>query len=198
MLITVFLVIILLIWILLFSHVYISIQYIYDQTKQHVAVSIFILRIRLYKKSYDLSKVNNESNASSENSLAFFSGKINSYHEKLQKVNLLLNRVLKPICLRHFTWNTAGGTGNAALTGIMGGGIWAIKNTLSFYLINKLQLKCKPLVHFEPNFVHRFLYTNLDCMLSIRLGKAIYVFTKRKKYLQMMKEALQADKGGND
>ncbi|MBR3119575.1 DUF2953 domain-containing protein [Oceanobacillus profundus] len=198
MLLIILLVIILFLWLIFLSHVYISMQYIYDQTKQHVTVSVFILRIRLYKKYYDLSNINEKSNTSSETDLNFFSGRIKSYHQKLQKVDQLLNTVLKPICLRHFTWSTVGGTGDAALTGIMIGGIWTIKNTVSLYLINKLQLKCKPIIHVEPNFQHRFLYTNLDCMLSMRLGKAMYVFTKRKKYLQLMKEALQADKGGNE
>ncbi|MBP2077327.1 DUF2953 domain-containing protein [Oceanobacillus polygoni] len=197
MLLVVFFVIILFLVILLFSSIYISIQYIYEQTKQHVTVSIFILRIKLYKKSYDLSKFNDNSTASGEESLTFFSGKIKFYYQKLQKVNRLLNTLLKPIRLHQFNWNTVGGTGNAALTGIMSGGLWTVKNTLSLYLINKLQVKCKPIVYLEPNFQHRFLYTNLDCMLSIRLGKAIYVFTKRKKYLQAMKEALQTDEGGN-
>ena len=173
MLLIIICLIVVLLLLVLFSNIIISIQCTYELNKQFVALSIFILRIRIFKKKYDLSNFNERKNKDEHMNFGSFPDKIKSIHQTWKDINQIINTILQKVRVHHFSWVTAGGTGDAFTTGMVSGGIWSIKGILTGFIFEKMQLKCMPYIQVEPHFQHRFLRSNFDCMISIRLGQAI-------------------------
>lgn len=86
---------------------------------------------------------------------------------------LQLRSLLKEIKVLEFKWQTKGGSGNAFITSVASGAIWAIKGWLIGYLTQHLQLFEKPQIHVQPDFQSSSLETSFSCMISFRLGKTI-------------------------
>ncbi|WP_087971924.1 DUF2953 domain-containing protein [Oceanobacillus rekensis] len=161
-----------------FSKIVISIQYTYELNKQFVTFSIIVLRIRIFKKKYDLTDVKEHKNIEDHLNFESFPEKIKTIHQTWKNLNRVINKILQKVRVHHFSWVTTGGTGDAFTTGMASGGIWSVKGILTGFLFEKIQLKCRPYIHVEPNFQQRFLQSDLECMISIRFGQAIHGLIK--------------------
>lgn len=174
--------------IFLFTNVHITLHYTYEQSAHQIAIAIFVFHIKCYKKNIDLTRTKNEHTDTE-------TVEFQSYPMELKKIYLKMkkeddgSKILSKVKLRHFSWVTAGGTGDAITCGFVSGGLWAIKGMFIAFINEKIQLKCKPFIHVEPNFQQQFLKTDLDCMLSIRLGQAIFVLIKLMRHFKQASKA---------
>ncbi|WP_053367391.1 DUF2953 domain-containing protein [Bacillus sp. FJAT-27245] len=104
--------------------------------------------------------------------------------EKLLGTYKELKGFLKSVTVRRFEWSTAAGAGDAALTGIAAGAIWAAKGMAIGLLSEIVTLKADPAIHVTPYFQYRVAATMLSCMFTFRAGKAISAGIKIYKYVK--------------
>ena len=72
------------------------------------------------------------------------------------------------------------GTGNAATTGILTGGVWLVEAAILDVLQQYFVLKEKPEICVQPNFTTAVISVDFCCIGTIRLGKAIGVYVGLK------------------
>ncbi|MFC4022520.1 DUF2953 domain-containing protein [Oceanobacillus longus] len=178
MLLVIFGLVVIILIIMLLSKIIVSIQYTYEQNNQHVTFSVFILRIRCFKKKYDLAEWSEQKLEMVDIHFESFSERIKTSYKVMKDANKRITEVLQKVRLHHYSWVTVGGTGDAFSTGIASGGIWTIKGIITGFFLEKVQLECKPKIHVEPHFQQRYLRTDFDCMVSIRIGQAIRALIK--------------------
>ncbi|WP_337019599.1 DUF2953 domain-containing protein [Oceanobacillus massiliensis] len=166
---------------LFFSKIIISVQYTYEQNEQQLTFSIFILGIRIFKRKQDLTARDSKLPAFGDISFRSLPEKIKEFHSYLNEINRTMEGVLQKVRLHHFKWITTGGTGDAFTTGMASAGVWTVKGMVTGFFMRRFQVKCKPFIHVEPNFQQRFLHSEVDCMVSMRLGQAMYTFIKLGK-----------------
>lgn len=80
---------------------------------------------------------------------------------------------VKKLDILYFTWRSGAGLGDAAVTGRLAGGVWAIKGVMEAWLKRYVPMKKEPEIIFNPFFNSRGFESELFCMVSIRSGKAI-------------------------
>jgi len=163
---------------LLFSKIHMTIHYTYEQNSHHMEIALFIWRIKCYRKEIDLTEFSKGQMDLAEMDFTSFLEVVKKLYRNLKEGNNLVKQLIAKFRVLHFSWITQGGTGNAVSCGLVSGGLWAIKGMILAFINEKIQLKCKPFIQVEPSFGQRFLYTDFDCMVSIRLGQAIYALIK--------------------
>ncbi|MEN1968206.1 DUF2953 domain-containing protein [Lentibacillus sp. N15] len=171
--------------ILLCSKVYITFSLSYGKQKQITAIQLRLYGIRLFTKKVNLADL--ESSKQWEKQ---FSGK--TINEKLKLVQHLLRDflaimhdttmavriIIAKMTIHRLEWRSCIGTGDASTTGVATGGGWAIKGMVIGYLDHWSQLNCSPNLAVTPEFNRKYVFTKLDCMVSIRIGQAIHALIK--------------------
>ncbi|WP_181884559.1 DUF2953 domain-containing protein [Neobacillus piezotolerans] len=104
--------------------------------------------------------------------------------EKLLQAHQDVKGFLKTVAIRRFEWYTAAGAGDAALTGIIAGAIWAAKGMIIGLLSETMKLKTSPAIVVTPYFQYTVSATMLSCMFTFRAGKAISAGMKIYKYVK--------------
>lgn len=71
---------------------------------------------------------------------------------------------------QRFQWSTRIGTGDAALTAIFSGMLWAVKTTVTGYLQTKYRFVKQPEVEVLSDFQNSGLKMAFDCIFRVKLG----------------------------
>ncbi|MBP2241409.1 hypothetical protein J2Z40_001972 [Cytobacillus eiseniae] len=110
----------------------------------------------------------------------------------MQDTNEILNHVislhkivrkfLKKISVKRFEWHTMFGLGDAAYTGMLTGGLWAVKGSMIGLLSNYMKLKESPYMTITPQFQFAVSQTIISCIFQFRIGHAIVAAFKLIKY----------------
>jgi len=90
----------------------------------------------------------------------------------------IVRKFMKKVTLKDFKWSSTIGTGDAALTGSTSGLLWGIKGNTLGIIANYMNLKNEPAIYVNPDFQQMVLKTNFSCMISFRLGYAIFAGLK--------------------
>lgn len=80
---------------------------------------------------------------------------------------------LKRVQLKKFIWRSEVGTGDAASTGVLCGGIWSIKGGVLAWIRTYITLRKPPQIEVHPNFHRLVSMTDFTCMFQFRIGYAI-------------------------
>lgn len=86
----------------------------------------------------------------------------------------ILKRLLKRIRVHQFEWKSKIGIGDASMTGLLCGMLWSLKGMIIGVVYHYMNLQNKPLIQIAPNFQDKILQTRFQCMISFRLGHAIF------------------------
>ncbi|WP_196220139.1 DUF2953 domain-containing protein [Terrilactibacillus tamarindi] len=86
----------------------------------------------------------------------------------------------KTIHINKLTWNTNLGFGDAAITATCCGLAWTIKGMISHYA--KQLLNYPPSLHISPDYTKNTFSSEVMCIFSFKLGKAIVTAYKLSKY----------------
>lgn len=100
--------------------------------------------------------------------------KIKDFLEHIVGFYKILKRLLKRIDITKFEWKTNIGTSDAALTGVLTGVLWSIKGIVLGIASHYMNLSTKPHIEIVPNFQSAISKTRFQCMISFRLGQAIF------------------------
>ncbi|MCT8137369.1 DUF2953 domain-containing protein [Anaerobacillus sp. CMMVII] len=85
----------------------------------------------------------------------------------------IVKRFLRKMSITKFSWKSIVGLGDAALTGTLVGGVWAVKGSTLGIIAHYMKLKVVPTIEVHPNFQKLTSHTELTCIISFRLGYAI-------------------------
>jgi hypothetical protein len=107
------------------------------------------------------------------------------------------------VYIEEFEWYTTIGTGDAGSTGIFSGLLWTIKGSLVGLVGQLMNLNQPPKIEVHPSFQMPIVRTNLQCMFSFRMGKAMlaaYQIVKnwkgRKQHVRTSNPGLDANGNG--
>jgi hypothetical protein len=70
-------------------------------------------------------------------------------------------------------WKSRVGTGDAMETGVLTGLAWGVKTTLLGFILKQIQLRTVPDIEVVPLYQQRSFYSELDCIVRIRIGHAM-------------------------
>lgn len=84
-----------------------------------------------------------------------------------------LKQTLSYVTCTKFEWNTRIGWGDASITGMSVGGVWAVKSSLVGFMTHMMSFQSKPNIEVEPVFNKDFFATEGLCIVKIRAGKAM-------------------------
>ncbi|MFC4556705.1 DUF2953 domain-containing protein [Virgibacillus kekensis] len=173
---------------LLFSKVKVSGEMFIGQKKQVLSIAVYIYGVRLIRRQVDLSGGQQKDKTFRE-VLDQFHKMSENFGQKVRTYGNIASILLKPLTFRKLAWTTRVGTGDASSAGMTAGGIWAAKGTITGLLSVKCTLKCNPLLEVIPLFNQRFIQSELDCIVTVRIGKAIYAFLMAMRKLSTKKQA---------
>ncbi|TRM12960.1 DUF2953 domain-containing protein [Lentibacillus cibarius] len=175
--------------ILLYSNLKIVCSVTLNQEEQTLYLAVYLYRIRLMKRSIDLTE-EPVPEQSFQETLTIIHKFSKNFSEKMKDVNTAVSVVLKRIRFHSISWKTDVGTGKADTTGMVTGGIWGMKGMVIGLLTSKSTLVTEPSVVVTPFFNQRKISSVFDCMITIRVGQAIYAFLKFIRKLPGKREAI--------
>ncbi|PSL43630.1 Protein of unknown function (DUF2953) [Salsuginibacillus halophilus] len=118
---------------------------------------------------------------------------LKAYVEHVQKLHRMILRCLKRIRVYHFSWESAVGVKDAALTAQFTGGLWAVKAYAAGLLSSLTTWQTTPELSVHPKYQQFVSKTDVSCMLSYRIGHAIpvvlYVLRHALEFLRAYKQS---------
>ncbi|GAA0600715.1 hypothetical protein GCM10009001_16500 [Virgibacillus siamensis] len=175
--------------IVLCSNALITCQAVFQKDCQKVVVSVQFYRIKIFSRTVHLSEQETVE-MSVEQSVELFQSTGTNLINSVKAYHDAATILLKQLTFREYYWKTEFGTGKADATGLASGGIWAIKGYLTGYVSNKSTFKNKPSISVTPYFNRICFRSELECIVSIRIGQAMYALLKVIRKVPFKKEAV--------
>lgn len=94
----------------------------------------------------------------------------------------ILRRFLKKVTISQIRWDSRFGLGDAALTAVASGMVWALKGNVLGMLSHFVSLKGVPSIQVIPVYQGTLTQTRLSCMISFKIGHAIVVMLQMLKH----------------
>lgn len=88
---------------------------------------------------------------------------------------------LRKVFVEYLEWHSKIGTGDAAITGMAAGALWAAKGNVLGLVARLMKLKKLPKITITPYFQSTIAETSIKCMFRFRLGNAIFAGLKLVK-----------------
>ncbi|MFB4166742.1 DUF2953 domain-containing protein [Virgibacillus sp. JSM 102003] len=180
---------ILVIILLLFSKIKVINTVIVNQDKQTVLIVVYFYRIKLMDRMIDLSDQSYEEKSIRE-TLKLLHNYSENFLQKMNDVNDVVTIMLGRIYFHKLTWSTHFGTGEASATGMASGGIWGMKGIILGIIYAKSNLICDPSISVVPLFNQKYIESKFDCIVSVRIGQAIYGIIKVIRKYPSKKEVI--------
>lgn len=177
---------------LLFVKLTVRIQFKYLNQHSQLQLSLYLYNLKLFTRDIPLNQM-----PDNEWTFSNFRQDIREYIRNLKTTYRQFIGLLSLMELKYFEWRSSGGTGDAFTTGISSGGIWTIKGVCVGFLGNHMNMSCRPIIQVFPDYQKKYLQTKIDCMISIRLGKAIRGIMNVKKESDNHKEATNHERTSN-
>ncbi|HET7616070.1 MAG TPA: DUF2953 domain-containing protein [Bacillales bacterium] len=111
--------------------------------------------------------------------------RIRSFHALLSHIygfSRIVRHFFSKMKVRKFVWHTQFGLGDAAATGSATGSIWAVKGNVIGLLDRFFQLQTRPEISVVPLWQGEKAETELQCMISFRIGHAMGAGSRIVKY----------------
>ena len=102
--------------------------------------------------------------------------------EHVFKLHLIVRKFFKKVSIKKLEWHTMVGVGDAALTGTITGGLWAIKGSIIGLLSHYLAMKQIPELSVTPHFQAAVIQTRFTGIFQFRIGHAILAGLKLIKF----------------
>ncbi len=99
--------------------------------------------------------------------------KMKEYLEHIVGFHTIIRRFLKHISVHQFEWKSNLGVSDAAYTGFVTGIAWTLKGTIVGIIGNYMTVKKMPVIRINPHFQALISQTDLQCIISFRLGHAM-------------------------
>ncbi len=175
----------------------IRIYYCYQKNNHHLLIDVYLAKLRMFQRKVNLSehtpkdysKLVDVLQDMKDEEFVGLKNLLNNAIEQIKEAQKMLRIMMSSIVFHHFSWKTHFGTGDASSTGIVIGGVWMMKGTLLGAVYDLSNFKCEPTLMVTPHFQQKGLYSEVDCMVSIRLGKAIQTAVRLIRNSNVNREA---------
>ncbi|ALX48366.1 DUF2953 domain-containing protein [Lentibacillus amyloliquefaciens] len=162
----------------LLSRIKIDCSVLFDQNQQTLDLAVYYFRIRIFKRTVDLSEETNNQDQSLDETLTLLHKMSENFIQRLKSYHDMTTIILERLRFERFSWVTEVGAGKAPITGVLTGGIWSVKGMITGLLSSKSHFDHKPLLEVIPLFNQKQIDSKVDCMITIRTGQAIYALLK--------------------
>ncbi|MFX3625401.1 MAG: DUF2953 domain-containing protein [Ectobacillus sp.] len=192
-------VLILLCFIMLITKLSIRITVFYTAGEQHVYVQIRIWFMRYTldvlqflekRKAKEQEKSDTKQEEELERPLSEWLEKLPDLIKSFGDIHTIIKGFLKKVKLRHLKWHTHFGAGDAASTGILTGSLWSIKGIIAGIISSYMNMVKTPDLNITPIFQGRGIATQLECMISFRIGQAMLAALKLLRYIRKNRSIL--------
>ncbi|WP_407268878.1 DUF2953 domain-containing protein [Radiobacillus sp. PE A8.2] len=193
--------IILLLILCLFLRIYANFEYKLEQDKELLSVNVRIIGINIINKEMPLLGLDKDDTSlddmienmdiTSEEPAKSFLQKWKQWKHtfnKLLRIKAVVFKNMSKVCVHQLNWESKVGTGDASSTGIYCGGVWSVKGIVISFISTHMQLKCTPRIMVHPLFQQKLVRTKLSCMVSIKVGQAIYAIIQLMKHVEVNKQ----------
>ena len=171
-----------------FTHLSIAFNYTYIRSAQVLMISVYFYNIRLLRREMPLDDNEKINILELIEKVDELPNKFSDLFQKIQDLHYISTAILKKTEIKHFKWDTYIGTGEASTTGIAIAGGWTVKGVLIGIISEQSTFACKPNLTIIPHFQERIIQSEIDCILSIKMGQTIYTFMKAlRKHLPKRK-----------
>ena len=102
--------------------------------------------------------------------------------EHILSFHRIIRNFCKKVKIKELDWRSAFGTGDAALTGMLTGAVWAVKGSIIGVISHYFILLKPPQVSVQPYFQMKVSQTVFTCMLQFRIGHAMFAGIKIVKF----------------
>ncbi|WP_226036414.1 DUF2953 domain-containing protein [Aquibacillus saliphilus] len=187
----------------LFIRIYTTIYYLYKGDTNILRVEVKMIGIKIVNREINMVESENSSmtmkkgnDISTKDQEKSNTSKYTPHEllSQFKKIKSLLGRVisfksktlifLSKIKIHQMHWNTKVGTGDASVTGVISGAIWAVKGSIIGLLVRYMNFNVQPNIHVTPYFQQKLAYTELECIFSVRLGQTIYAIIQMIRHFQ--------------
>jgi hypothetical protein len=97
-------------------------------------------------------------------------------------LHVVVRKFFNRVSVKELEWHTIIGVGDAAITGMVTGGIWAIKGSIIGLISRYIKLKEMPDISVTPYFQQAIIQTRFTCIFQFRIGYAILAGIKMIKF----------------
>lgn len=163
----------------LYSRIFITISYLYTSENQTLKIIVTFYRMNIFKKEIEFSDILDEQIQSKQlilNNINDFKSKVKKIIYQLDQITSLVKAFRKSISIHKLSWHTTIGIEQANITGVSVGGLWGIKGIILSILKENTLLRRKPQISITPIYNQTLFHTEFNCIGSIKVGKAIFVF----------------------
>lgn len=119
------------------------------------------------------NQIQQEKNKLTPKKISEYSRTVQTIKERTRDFRRILFKFMRKIKVVQFSWKSRFGTGDAAETGMLSGLAWIIKASSVAVINHFFQLHTKPHFQIEPSFSHVCFYTEIECIVKLRIGDAI-------------------------
>ncbi|SHF79282.1 Protein of unknown function [Ornithinibacillus halophilus] len=189
------LILFLLLFIIVMSKVNLILHYSYNNHIHCISVAIRLYGIQLlsierkYENNREKDWLDTLMEIDIQEEVQSFQTDLKTFKHWMKQGTKLFKEAMQQINIKKLDWKTAIGTGDASSTGIVTGSLWMVKGTIIGALHEITNLNKQPSIEMIPNFQQKLLQSKIDCIVSIRIGKAIYMFLKVMRNFPVKKEA---------
>ena len=183
-LISLMILLILIVFIILFP-IYVNVHLSFINGQPFASIRISLLKLKIYEKRWD-SIDDIEPSIIDEHLVEYVTGLKNKKIDKgfcdvvqfLKEIKQVGELLIRNTMIHKLDWITYLGTGDASSTGLISGGLWAVKGAVerSTHLLNTLD--CQPQIRLIPYFQHKVFKSDFMCIFSIKIVKAIFILIK--------------------
>lgn len=193
----------LLILIISFTKVYIQIDFVYKTGESELSINVrFWKFIRIRKEipieidaehlrliTEEKTNLNKKKVKETEKDYkpADFMERIKKFQRMLEQIyhaNLVIKKFLSKIRVKSFKWHTKIGVKDASITCVLAGVLWSIKGSAVGIIAHWMKLMDQPDIQIQPEFQKEVLQTDIHCMISFRMGQAMYAMIQLVRRFQ--------------
>src|SRR5699024_2569513 len=175
--------------VIVFSKLNIDVQYTYDQSKSSgpIYVNVYFYHIAIYQKQINPQKIvrfsalQNDWDKSFLKCIQLIPSEMTSIFDQQSHEYKRVLPILRQIKISSFIWETKCGTGTPLTSGMACGVLWSVKWMFIRFLEGKTESVKGIHLDIQPQFEKETLVTNLHCIVSLTVGKAmIAIFSCRR------------------
>ncbi|WP_179104442.1 DUF2953 domain-containing protein [Virgibacillus proomii] len=177
-------------FILLISKLTICIHINHQMQDTELSIQIYWFGLQIVKRIY---KLNDTSLTVDNNYFQNISEQFKQVFKMIKQGEQLLSIVLRQFVIRRLYWHTKGGTGDAALTGMIAGGVWSLKGMITGWMIQNSKQSCLPDLQVIPLFQHKGVEMFFSCMVSTRFAQAIHIILQLQRELVKTNDSIRSE-----
>lgn len=156
-----------------------TLNYTYKQDEHVLILACHLYKLQVFKKKKIFQNTNSIWKWLDD--LEQFQHQIRSTVDTFKEWRHIAFFLFERAQIKHLHWHTEMGTTEPNHTGLVVGGMWNFKSIVIRFINNNTSLLHHPVITIHPLFKKQYFCSTFTCILTMNLGKAIYILLKMRK-----------------